>query len=146
MHQLKHVIPLLAVSLTAAVVMGDDGTANCQATLQDQAKAWNKGDIEGFLKGYRQSPHTVFSGKSNTAVGFSRMAARYRKRYPNRKAMGELTFSDVSFKALSADEILAMGRWKLRKKVPTGGRFVLIMRLEGGTCRVAMDYTTVDPQ
>jgi hypothetical protein len=137
-------LPLALLLTVTSLAAAQEGTANCRKTLKDQAAAWNKGDITRFLQGYRQSPHTVFSSKSNTSVGFASMAARYRKRYPNKKVMGRLTFSELTFKALSGDEVLTQGRWHLQRESPKGGRFVLIMRQEKKNCLVTLDYTTVD--
>src|SRR5208282_6483843 len=64
--------------------------------LNDQVVAWNKGDLEGFMKGYWKSADlTFFSGADKTA-GWQGTMDRYVKRYrSDGKEMGQLTFSEL---------------------------------------------------
>src|SRR2546421_108695 len=66
-----------------------------QQVLDDQAAAWNKGDLEGFMKGYWKSDRlTFFSGDKKTG-GWQATLERYRKKYQGEgKEMGRLTFSE----------------------------------------------------
>src|SRR5260370_18202716 len=66
-----------------------------RALLSEQAEAWNRGDIEGFMKGYWKSPDTVFAGSGGVQRGWDAVLARYKKSYPDRAAMGHLTFSEL---------------------------------------------------
>jgi len=57
--------------------------------LDDQQAAWNRGDIDAFMKGYEKSPETTFIGKS-IVKGYASVLANYHKRYPTPEAMGKL--------------------------------------------------------
>jgi len=37
--------------------------------LEEQAEAWNKGDLEGFMKGYWKSPELTFYSGRNIEMG-----------------------------------------------------------------------------
>lgn len=117
----------------------------CESVLREQAAAWNRGDIDAFAKGYRKSEHTVFASTSGVSIGYDAMLARYKKRYPDKQAMGMLTFSKLGFRQLDKSHVIVEGRWHLQKAKQAGGRFVLVMRADSkGGYRVALDYTTSD--
>ena len=59
--------------------------------LDDQAAAWNRGDVEAFMRAYKDSPDTTFIGKS-VAQGYRPILERYKKTYSSKDAMGTLTF------------------------------------------------------
>jgi hypothetical protein len=62
--------------------------------MSDSADAWNRGDLPAFASYYEDSPQTTFMGRE-IVRGTQAIPERYRKSYPNRDAMGTLTFSDV---------------------------------------------------
>ena len=39
--------------------------------LDKQTKAWNKGDFDGFMKGYIESDSLMYIGKSGVTYGFN---------------------------------------------------------------------------
>ena len=61
--------PILTITLLAtmlASVQAQERTA-IQRVLDDQAAAWNKGDLPGFMKGYLESDElSFFSGNHKT--------------------------------------------------------------------------------
>src|SRR5260370_16673609 len=63
-----------------------------RALLSEQAEAWNRGDIDGFMKGYWKSPDTVFVGSAGVQRGWDAVLARSKKSYPARAAMPHLPF------------------------------------------------------
>jgi hypothetical protein len=58
--------------------------------LADQTAAWNRGDIDGFMKGYWESDSLMFIGKSGVTYGWSNTLKNYKKNYPDTAAMGKL--------------------------------------------------------
>lgn len=117
----------------------------CREVLRHQRDAWNRGDLEAFVRAYRRSDDTVFAGPERVALGFEQMVARYRRRYPDRAAMGRLDFSRVELRPLGREHIVARGRWHLSRDTgaggPIGGAFALVMRDIEGRCRIVVDYT-----
>jgi hypothetical protein len=62
--------------------------------LTMQENAWNRGDIGAYATGYRDSPDTLFIGRQ-VSRGYQAMLNDYKQNYPNRDAMGTLSFSDL---------------------------------------------------
>ena len=53
---------LASACLIAAAPAADEPSpeaAKVRAVLDAQVKAWNKGDLEGFMRGYWKSPLTI---------------------------------------------------------------------------------------
>ena len=113
--------------------------------LEDQAAAWNRGDLDAFLSGYRRSAETVFAGGGKVHRGFDAMARRYREAYPTTEKMGRLSFSDLTFERLEADEAVVTGTWELdiagAEKRPRGV-FALIWRKLPEGWKIVHDHTS----
>ena len=71
-------------------------SAAIRAVLDDQAAAWNRGDIDGFMTGYAPSPTTTFVSGDEVTRGWQTVRDRYAKKYDSREKMGTLTFSDLN--------------------------------------------------
>ncbi len=117
--------------------------AAIRALLDAQARAWNAGDIEGFMAGYWKSDETEFVGASGVLRGWQAVLDRYRRTYPDRKAMGQLTFSDLEITVLSRDTAYVVGRWQLeRENDRPRGVFTLIVRKFPEGWRIVHDHTS----
>src|SRR5207248_2607680 len=82
--------------------------------LDDQVKAWNRGDIEGFMAGYWKSPDLTFSSGGDQTKGWDATHERYKKRYQGEgKEMGKLTFSEIQVQMLSAESAFVRGKFQL---------------------------------
>ena len=111
--------------------------------LADQADAWNRGDLEGFLLGYWHSDQTVFAGGGDVHRGFDAMAARYRKSYDTREKMGTLTFADLKFESIERDRAVVTGSWELQRATDKpGGVFTLVFRKLPEGWRIVHDHTS----
>jgi uncharacterized protein (TIGR02246 family) len=112
--------------------------------LDDQAAAWNKGDLETFMKGYWNSPELTFFSGANKAQGWQATLDRYNKRYrADGKEMGQLTFSEVKIEMLGPDSAFVRGRFELvmAKEKPTG-QFTLIFKRMPDGWRIIHDHTS----
>ena len=112
--------------------------------LDEQSKAWNGGDIEGFMTGYWKSPELTFSSGGEQTKGWDATLERYRKRYKGEgKEMGKLTFSDVQVQMLSAESAFVRGKFQLvRSKDKPGGLFTLIVKKFPQGWRIVHDHTS----
>ena len=112
--------------------------------LDDQVKAWNRGDIEGFMAGYWKSPELTFSSGGEQTKGWDATLERYRKRYKGEgKEMGTLTFSDLSVQILSGDCAFIRGRFQLvRSKDKPSGLFTLVLKRFPEGWRIIHDHTS----
>ena len=118
--------------------------AEIRAVLDDQVEAWNRGDVARFMEGYWKSEKTEFVGSSGVLRGWQAVLGRYRKTYPDRRAMGALTFSELEITELSPAAALVLGRWRLeREHDHPGGVFTLVLRKFPEGWRIILDHTSV---
>ncbi len=119
------------------------GEAAIRAVLEQQARDWNAGSIEKFMRGYAQSEATRFASGGNVRQGWQAVLGRYQQTYGDRAAMGTLTFSDIDITELSADAALAFGRWHLKRdKDEPSGLFTLLFRKTTDGWRIVHDHTS----
>jgi ketosteroid isomerase-like protein len=117
--------------------------ATITALLQSQDAAWNAGDIDGFMHGYWPSEDLRFASGGDVVHGFDATLARYKKRYPDRGAMGVLTTTDYEIEILSADAAIAHGRWKVTTASGSSeGLYTLVLRKMHGDWLIVSDTTT----
>jgi beta-aspartyl-peptidase (threonine type) len=112
--------------------------------LQQQVAAWNRGDLEEFMKGYWHSDELTFFSAGNQTKGWQATLDRYRKRYQSEgQEMGKLTFSELRVELLGPDTAFVRGRWQLqRSKDRPGGLFTLIFRRFPEGWRIVHDHTS----
>src|SRR5579875_897947 len=51
--------------------------------LLAQERAWDQGDIDSFMSGYKNSPETLFIARQ-VSKGYNEILAEYKHDYPNR--------------------------------------------------------------
>ena len=121
----------------------DPETTRIRHVLDDQQAAWNRGDIEGFMRGYWNSPETVFVSEDEITRGWQTVHDRYRSKYSDRDKMGALRFSELEIRLLGEDVALVLGRWELvRKADKPHGRFTLIFRKTADGWKIVHDHTS----
>ncbi|HEX7960973.1 MAG TPA: nuclear transport factor 2 family protein [Terriglobales bacterium] len=117
------------------------------ATLHAQVEAWNRGDLDGFMHGYWNSPDLTFFSGATVTKGWQPTLDRYRKRYQSAgNEMGKLDFDDLQITLFDADSAIVRGRWKLTMsngKQP-GGLFTLILRRKPEGWRIIHDHTSAE--
>lgn len=121
-----------------------DPEAEIRAVLEAQVEAWNRGDVDAFMQGYWKSDKTKFVGSNGVLRGWQAVLDRYRRQYPDRQAMGRLTFSDLEIALLAQDAALVLGHWQLeREHDRPGGVFTLVFRKFPEGWRIIHDHTSV---
>ena len=111
--------------------------------LEAQAEDWNRGDIAAFMQSYWRSPELTFAGSSGVERGWEGVLARYKRVYPDRTAMGLLTFSGLEITPLGKDAALVLGHWRLeREKDHPNGVFTLVLRRFPDGWRIIHDHTS----
>jgi ketosteroid isomerase-like protein len=129
------------VSTSLLAQQGPEGAI--RKVLDKQVKAWNRGDIEGFMEGYWKSDALTFVTASGVTRGWQNVIERYRRSYPDGKAMGALSFADLEIRVLSQDSAMVLGRWQLQREADRPeGHFTLILRKFPEGWRVVHDHTT----
>lgn len=97
-------------------------------TFQNQQKAWNDGDLEGFMNGYWQSDSLKFIGKNGITFGYDATLENYKKSYPDIATMGKLKFDILTIQQLDKKHVFVIGKWHLKReeKEDLEGHFTLI--------------------
>jgi beta-aspartyl-peptidase (threonine type) len=115
--------------------------------LDDQAAAWNKGDLKGFMGGYWKSEKLTFFSGDKIEHGWQATYERYQKRYQAEgREMGKLTFSELDIQLLGDNSAWVRGRWKLvTSKETPGGLFTLIFKKFPEGWRIVHDHTSAGP-
>jgi beta-aspartyl-peptidase (threonine type) len=159
-HPLSPVRILLAIGIVGAVVLlalrlRDGGSSSekmkeaIHKVLNDQAEAWNRGDLEGYMAGYWQDQDSpdrklTFFGGNDKSGGWHATFDRYRRKYQGEgKEMGQVEFSEIDIQPLGSDSAFVRGRWTLKKKTETvGGLFTLIFQKKPQGWCIVHDHTT----
>ena len=112
--------------------------------LEEQTKAWNRGDIDDFMEGYWKSDEMIFISGNNISKGWQAALNRYKKGYNKREKMGTLTFSELHITVLNKKNAVVRGRFTLvREKDKPTGLFTLIFRkIKKIGWRVVHDHTS----
>jgi ketosteroid isomerase-like protein len=141
-------VTILAV-VTVAVASGarppqpSPDEAQIRALLVDQTAAWNRGDIDGFMAGYWKSDETEFVSADGISRGWQALLDRYKRSYPDRKAMGRLSFANLEIRVECPNSAYAIGEFHLeREKDNPAGIFTLNLKKFPEGWRVVVDHTT----
>jgi len=110
--------------------------------LETQRIYWNKGNIEAYMEGYWKSDSLRFIGKRGINFGWNNTLESYKKGYPDKETMGNLTFQVISLEALSNNTAFMIGKWDLDRKEKAGGYFTLIWKKLNGKWLIMVDHTS----
>ena len=121
--------------------------AAIQKLLDDQIRAWNAGDVEGFMAYYWKSDDLTFSSGGKTTRSWQATLDRYKERYPTKAAMGTTTFKNLEITPLSDAAAMVLGEWQLRRDngETIGGNFTLVLRKIDGKWLIIHDHTSLLP-
>lgn len=95
------------------------------------------------MNGYWRSKYTEFVSDSGIFHGWEDVLQRYLDSYPNRAAMGHLTFYGLEIRLLCPDSAYVVGEYRLeRQKDAPRGVFTLIFKKFPEGWRIVNDHTT----
>lgn len=136
-------VVLFAANIAAQTAKDAKIKTQIEAVLNAQVAAWNAGDIDGFMRGYWNSPELVFVSGANVTKGWQPTVDRYKKNYDTRAKMGVLAFSDLEIEVLSKDSAVVLGSWALQREADNPhGKFTLIFRRFKDGWKVVHDHTS----
>jgi ketosteroid isomerase-like protein len=144
-------IVLVVITLLITTLQGNakspEESPDVQAirrVLSQQVEAWNRQDLEGFMKGYWHSPELTFYSGSTTVSGWEETLGRYRNRYLTAgNEMGKLEFTDLKIELLGSSAAFVRGRFHL--KMAAGdqrGLFTLTFKKFGDGWKIIHDHTS----
>ena len=112
--------------------------------MESQQNAWNRGDLVGFMDGYLKSDSLMFIGKSGVTYGHGATLQRYKTSYPDKQAMGALTFVNRTWIALGPNAGWLMGEWALDRTdaEDASGMYTLLWRNIQGQWVIVADHSS----
>ena len=125
-----------------ALLQSKDDTV-IRKMLANQVIEWNKGNIEGYMKGYWESDSLIFIGSSEQRYGYRATLERYKTTYPDKAHMGRLTLTVFSIKRLSDDYYFVVGRWGLQRNAgDIGGPYSLLIKRINEELVIIVDHSS----
>ncbi len=111
--------------------------------LDTQTQSWNRGDLEGFMKGYWENDSLRFIGKSGITYGYINTLNNYKRGYPDTAAMGKLQFTILVVKKLSARYYEVVGKWYLKRSIgDVSGHYTLLLRKINSKWVIVSDHSS----
>jgi hypothetical protein len=113
--------------------------------LTESAKAWNDGDLEGFLSWYKRGSETTFLGSSGLIHGWDAIRDRYVASYFGPDAVRDsLRFEELETRPLAGWLGLATARYVLFQgdSVTATGVFTLVVENTPEGWRIIHDQSS----
>jgi len=109
-----------------------------KAFMNEQAAAWNKGDLDAFCASY--SDDATFITPTGLTRGRDQVLARYKKRYPDKGAMGTLSFEFLDAR-VAPGSISVIAKWNLTypNKPSASGNTLVVLHPRGTSWMVVQD-------
>lgn len=143
---MKRRFTLFAILFIAALSISAQSKkdeAAIRKVMDDQAAAWNRGDLEAFMFGYWKSDKLAFVSGDSVTRGWQQTLDNYKKTYGTSAKMGKLTFSDLEITLLSKDSASVLGSWSLaRENDNPKGKFTLLWRKFREGWRIVLDHSS----
>ena len=140
-------IAILCLAAAPRTITADSPEeSQIRALIDSQAEAWNRGDIDSFMTPYWKSEDTEFVGANGIVRGWEAVRQRFRHTYPDRSAMGTLSFTNLEIHVTCADAAYVVGQFQLqRENDKPAGVFSLDFRKFPEGWRIVLDHTTAFP-
>lgn len=140
---MKNVLHLVLLLLSFNLFAQSSDESTIRQLLNRQTEAWNRGDIDGFMKGYWENDSLMFIGKSGITYGWANTLNNYKRGYPDTAAMGKLTFKLLSVKRLSKKYYHVVGQWHLQRSIgDVGGHYNLLLQKIKGRWVIIADHSS----
>ena len=136
---------VMALGSLAPAAYDSDAEIEILSLLEAQVEAWNRGDFEGFMAYYWESPDMTFQSGNQRLFGWDTLLKRYQANYADAQR-GELTFKDLKTEVLSEDIAYCLGRYHLEyPDAAREGLFTIILKRFPQGWRIIHDHSSSDP-
>ena len=143
MYNVKKLLCLLI--LISSLSFSQNDIEKIKEVLFNQEKAWNNGDIHGFMLGYWKSEKLEFISGDKTIYGWMNTFIKYKTNYPTIDEMGKLRFQIIDVKLTSDTTATLNGKWELiRMNNHPQGAFLLTFQKFNENWLIVKDYTTTN--
>ena len=142
---MKRVFLLSVISLVL-VIAGFSQSADEKTILgilDRQTQAWNRGDLETFMKGYWENDSLMYIGQGGVTYGYNATLNSYKKNYGDTARMGKLNFQILHVKSMGPDFYFVVGKWFLKRSAgDVGGHYTLIFKKIKGEWVIISDHSS----
>ncbi len=143
MKRIPIALSLLLIATASMMAQSNKDRDAIRKVMDDQTAAWNRGDLEDFMKGYWKSDKLKFVSGDKVTYGWQQTLDNYKRTYGTPEKMGTLTFSDLEIELLSKDAAFVTGSWHLkREKDDPKGKFTLLWRKFKGRWLIVADHSS----
>ncbi|MCU0443503.1 MAG: nuclear transport factor 2 family protein [Microscillaceae bacterium] len=140
---MKYILNLIIALIISHLAYSQNNEQTIRQIFAKQQKAWNEGNIEVFMEDYWHSENLKFIGKNGITKGWQATLDRYKKSYPNREAMGVLTFEIIEIKIIGGKNAFVIGKWHLKRtQDELGGHFTLLWEKIKGKWVIVADHSS----
>ena len=139
----KHLVAAFLCFLSATVFSQSRVEKIIRASMDQQVKCWNDGQIDCFMDTYWKSDSLLFIGKSGVTYGWRNTLNNYKRSYPDTAAMGKLAFTILRIQKLSSRYYNVIGRWQLLRSMGNlQGHFTLVFKKIGNRWVIVQDHSS----
>ncbi|GAA4098485.1 YybH family protein [Mucilaginibacter panaciglaebae] len=138
----KHLLAVIFMLSAVAFVQAQNRQAIINV-MNTQREAWNRGDLEGFMQGYWRSDSLMFVGKTAPTYGWQNTLNNYKRGYPDKAAMGILTFDILKVDVLDTKNAFVFGGWHVKQATKMlEGYYTLWFKKINGKWVIVCDHTS----
>jgi uncharacterized protein (TIGR02246 family) len=135
-------LALLLPFASAAASEREAADAEIRRLFAEQVEAWNRGDAEAFTSVYAED--ALFVSSSGVTRGRAEVLARYRRRYPDGRAMGRLTLAIDELRISAGAEVVGarvLATWTLEREgsPPRSGPTLVVLERRDGRFWITED-------
>jgi len=143
----KIIILLLTVFFSFSAMaehrLNEKDESNIRKLIQQQADAWNEGNLGKFMETYWKSDQLSFVGSRGPTYGWQATLDNYKKGYPDKKAMGHLDLKVLNLSQIDTKTVLMIGRFELTREVGNAaGHFTLVIQKIDGEWKIISDHSS----
>ena len=118
-------------------------TAELIKIVEAQVEAWNRGDLDGFLKPYlNDQRRTMIIGSFGVIQGFEAIKNHYLKKMEENSTLGELSVSNLQEVEINPTASFLNGHFSVQLNNQRNvGLFSLLFIKIGDESKIVCDYT-----
>ena len=113
--------------------------------MQEQEDCWNDGDLECFMQHYWKSDSLRFIGSKGLTYGWQPTLDNYITSYPDKSAMGKLTFTNEIKEMVDLNTVQVIGQWELQRNdslEDLKGHYSLLWKNKNGEWVIISDHSS----
>jgi len=95
------------------------------------------------MQTYWQNDSLMFIGKDGVTWGWKNTLEHYKKGYPDKETMGQLSFEIILVKKLSKEYFFVVGKWMLKRNAgDVNGHYNLLVKRLNGEWKIIADHSS----